>query len=161
MKWYFDTEFDDDGTAVGLISIGIVGEDGREYYAVSNEFDPDHCCEWVQKNVLTKLLPMNQRKSKAQIRADILAMIPPSSKPEFWAYFADYDWVVFCQIFGTMMQLPDGYPMFCMDLKQLMHMSGIDRRNVPPQPEGTEHNALDDARWVKTALEYLGGAKAA
>ncbi len=37
---------------------------------------------------------------------------------EFNAYFADYDWVVFCSLFGTMMDLPKGFPMYCRDLKQ-------------------------------------------
>lgn len=38
--------------------------------------------------------------------------------PNFYAYYADYDWVVFCQIFGKMIDLPKGFPMYCRDLKQ-------------------------------------------
>lgn len=41
------------------------------------------------------------------------------NQPEFYAYYADYDWVVFCSLFGTMMDLPKGFPMYCKDLKQL------------------------------------------
>ena len=37
---------------------------------------------------------------------------------EFYAYYADYDWVVFCWIFGRMIDLPKGFPMYCNDLKQ-------------------------------------------
>ena len=37
---------------------------------------------------------------------------------QFYAHYADYDWVVFCQLFGTMMDLPKGFPMFAFDLKQ-------------------------------------------
>lgn len=32
---------------------------------------------------------------------------------------ADYDWVVLCQLYGTMMDLPKGWPMYCRDVKQL------------------------------------------
>lgn len=42
------------------------------------------------------------------------------NKPEFWAYFGDYDWTVFCWIYGRMIDLPSGYPMYCKDLKQLL-----------------------------------------
>ena len=36
----------------------------------------------------------------------------------FYAYYADYDWVVFAQLFGKMIDLPKGFPMYCKDLKQ-------------------------------------------
>lgn len=41
-------------------------------------------------------------------------------KPIFYGYFADYDWVCFCWLFGNMMSLPKGFPMYCMDLKQIL-----------------------------------------
>ncbi len=44
----------------------------------------------------------------------------PNGKPEFYAYFADYDWVVFAWLFGTMMDLPNGFPNYCKDLKQML-----------------------------------------
>ena len=40
MRFFYDTEFIEDGETIELISIGIVGDDGREYYAVSTDFDP-------------------------------------------------------------------------------------------------------------------------
>ena len=39
---------------------------------------------------------------------------------EFYAYFADYDWVVFAQLFGNMINLPEGFPKYCKDLKQIL-----------------------------------------
>lgn len=35
----YDTEFLEDGSTIELISIGIVCEDGREYYAVNSDMD--------------------------------------------------------------------------------------------------------------------------
>lgn len=55
MKYFYDTEFIEDGHTIDLISIGIVAEDGRMYYAVSTEFDASRADEWVQTNVLNKL----------------------------------------------------------------------------------------------------------
>lgn len=40
--------------------------------------------------------------------------------PTFYAYYADYDWVAFCWLFGNMMDLPKGFPMYCNDLKQML-----------------------------------------
>jgi hypothetical protein len=68
---------------------------------------------------------------------------------EFYGYFADYDWVVFCWLFGRMIDLPKGFPYFCMDLKQMMVERGIGaewKYNNCPDPEG-EHDALIDAKW--------------
>ena len=39
MRYFYDTEFIEDGSTIELVSIGIVAEDGREFYAVSTEFD--------------------------------------------------------------------------------------------------------------------------
>ena len=41
MRFFYDCEFIEDGTTIDLVSIGVVGEDGREFYAVSTEFDPE------------------------------------------------------------------------------------------------------------------------
>jgi len=68
---------------------------------------------------------------------------------EFYGYYADYDWVVFCWLFGRMIDLPKGYPMYCKDLKQMMDNKGLGsewKEKNCPDPIG-EHNALIDARW--------------
>lgn len=39
--------------------------------------------------------------------------------PKFYAYYADYDWVAFCWLFGKMIDLPKGFPKYCVDLKQI------------------------------------------
>jgi hypothetical protein len=51
-----------------------------------------------------------------------------------------------------MMDLPGHFPMFCMDLKQLSVMVG---NPVHPEQTGTEHNALEDARWNKELYNFL------
>jgi len=56
-QWFLDTEFDEDGKTIELISIGLCSNEGHEYYAVSREFDPLHCYEWVRRNVLNQLPP--------------------------------------------------------------------------------------------------------
>lgn len=46
MRYFYDTEFLEDGRTIELISIGIVAEDGREYYAVSDECGYDRRVWW-------------------------------------------------------------------------------------------------------------------
>ena len=45
MKYFLDTEFSERGPMwpIQLISIGIVAEDGREFYAHSEDYDPKLC----------------------------------------------------------------------------------------------------------------------
>lgn len=63
-----------------------------------------------------------------------------------------YDWIALCQLYGTMMQLPKGFPKFCRDLKQLSVDVGSPQH--PPDPED-EHNALADARWNRDLYAFL------
>lgn len=140
MKYFIDTEFIEDGLTIDLISIALVAEDGREYYACNDDCNLSKANQWVKENVLVNLPlkhiginPSNPDVSPSvrqdiltwktcdRIKEDILNFvkvdtsgIPESWEvPRFWAYYADYDWVAFCQLFGTMMDLPQGYPMYC------------------------------------------------
>lgn len=157
MRYFIDTEFIESGPSrpIELISIGIVAEDGREFYGVSSEFDPRNASQWVRDNVLSKLeLPAGSFCEPIRVIADRVVAFIGAEKPEFWGYYADYDWVVFAQSFGTMMDLPKGYPMYCRDIKQLCDDKG--NPDLPTQGKG-EHNALADARWNKQAYEFLMG----
>jgi len=155
VKYWFDTEFIEDGKTIDLISIGIVSEDGRELYLESAEVNLDRASDWVKANVLPHLT--GERWSRIAIETDIRNFIGRSSKPEIWGYYADYDWVVLCQLFGTMMDLPKGWPMYCRDVKQLCDDLG--NPELPKQSE-TEHHALADARWTKQAWEFLNKSAA-
>jgi hypothetical protein len=151
MKIWFDTEFIEDGKTIDLISIGMVREDGKTLYLENLSADVARASEWVRDNVLTKLDYVSHGVSREEIGPKVLDFV--GKKPEFWAYYADYDWVVLCQLYGTMMDLPKGWPMYCRDVKQL-----CDDLGNPPlikQTEGSEHNALADAIWTKAAWKFL------
>jgi hypothetical protein len=57
MRIFYDTEFIEDGRTIDLISIGMIREDGTEYYAVSSEFDLKALAasEWLMANVWPSL----------------------------------------------------------------------------------------------------------
>ena len=154
MRYFLDTEFIEDGRTIDLISIGIVAEDGREFYACNKDCDLSRANDWVKANVLPQLIPelRSQWRTHFEIKLGVLGFIADDPKPEFWGYYADYDWVAFCQLFGTMMDLPKGWPMYCRDLKQLADAVG--NPQLPEQGKG-EHNALADAHWNKEVYGFL------
>lgn len=190
-----------------LIS-SIVGENGSEYYAISTDFNPKHANDWVKRNVLSKLprrfvdfhgsSPNERRqallwKSNKEIKADLCdlfrcqyedGMLVAPSGIEIYGYYSDYDWVLFASLFGTMMDLPKGFPMYCRDLKQELdnvaekqmgntRFAGwrYDRKNKDPLTTETaltylkelpsfpkqenEHNALADAKWNYELYKFL------
>src|SRR5690242_14481135 len=55
MKYFLDTEFIEDGKTIDLMSIGIVCEDGREYYAQNVHAGFSRANDWVVRNVFPSL----------------------------------------------------------------------------------------------------------
>lgn len=123
-------------------------------------------------------------KPNKQIAREIIEFVSPEIKrynqygeyalsfPKFYAYYADYDWVVFCWLFGKMIDLPKSFPMYCIDLKQMLdEKETVFNRTLPktighdpkicfkkhinyPKQEN-EHNAIADARWNKKLHEFI------
>lgn len=213
MKYFIDTEFIEGFHKplfgkkrhfIDLISIAVVCEDGREYYAISNEFNPKDADKWVKDNVISKLpykhanpsdpsISPRQKseaalwKSNKQISQEVFEFCTGDSLTlekakfyssdysdrniEFYAYYADYDWVVFCSLFGRMIDLPKGFPMYCRDLKQIMDeksnkidgLCGVSLgttlsywKDSPQYPtQENEHSALDDAKWNLNLYKFL------
>lgn len=159
-NYFYDTEFIERGAAfpIDLISIAIVCEDGREYYAISAEFNPEVAGDWVKENVLIHLPAMSVApmlyKSRLEIAADIRRFMDRAEfgKPALWAYFGAYDHVALCQLYGTMANLPEGMPMYTRDIKQWADMLG--NPELPPKPKDA-HHALEDARWTMHAHGFL------
>lgn len=157
---FFDTEFIENGKTIDLISIAMVMyPKGRELYLVSSEFDESKACPWVQENVLPKIANEN-RSGRGFIAAAVsefvlAAATPHQEKPQIWGYYADYDWVALCQLFGRMIDLPKHFPMYALDLKQFAVMQGNPK--LPKPGKSNEHNALHDARWVRDRWVELDG----
>lgn len=149
MRFFLDTEFSERRGSMKLISIGIVSEDGREFYAVSSEFDEGECNDWVRENVLPKIPEPKDRMRLDEIAKRVREFV--GNDPEFWGYYADYDWVLLCWLFGAMVDLPPTWPMFCMDFKQRMVERCISKDILPKQDESSKHDALADARWLRDA----------
>jgi len=229
---------------IDLISIGIVAEDGREFYAISKDFNLKEAWNrfdlemqsgdmrnvfpegrkiyWLRENVLkpiwrelfinyeltndiysnkaSDILVKNVElgsydnyfsfkslksllelygKTNKEIASEIKAFVYQDSmnsvsgnsslgkndytptninEIEFYAYYADYDWVVFCWLFGKMIDLPKGFPMYCRDLKQMLDDKSISLLDTDIMKFSFE---LQDFKAVKSGnyLDYISAIK--
>lgn len=267
-KYFYDTEFlegkqsktflgikyGETKPTIDLISIGIVSGDGREYYAVSKDFNLKEAwnrCEWkehinqhpprdyvkehwIRDNVLrpifnellveeglkngigsgiflslegqrgelmtcAELFPMSYKglkrliekygKSNKQIANEVKEFCPVKrdfsheghtlyyselKHPEFYGYYSAYDHVCLCWLFGKMIDLPQGFPMYTKDLKQVLDekaavyedrwMSGSEPfewrldaiESIAGYPEqSNEHHSLADAKFNRDLHKFI------
>lgn len=150
MRFDIDAEFADDGTTIELISLGVVAEDGRTLYMENDAFDWETAGFWLRENVQPWMSGGSDLHPIWEIAEALVAFVGP--EPEFWGWYADYDWVVVCQLFGRMVDLPDGWPRFCRDTKQL-HVD-LGSPELPPHV-GRDHHALDDALHQQAVRRFL------
>ena len=85
---------------------------------------------------------------RSMIRDKVRAFVLSRADPQLWAWYGAYDHVALAQLFGSMVDLPNGIPMWTNDLKQECVRLGNPR--MPAQPENA-HNALADAAWLAAA----------
>ncbi|KAA2256543.1 polyadenylate-specific 3'-exoribonuclease AS [Solihabitans fulvus] len=149
MRFFYDCEFIEDGVTIDLVSIAVVDEEGREFYAVSTGFDPERAGPWVRQNVLPKLPPPANPawRSRARIREDLLEFVGGKGTNrddiELWAWFAAYDHVALAQLWGAMPALARELPRFTRDLRQ--RWEDVGKPKLPQAPTDA-HDALADAR---------------
>jgi 3' exoribonuclease, RNase T-like len=77
------------------------------------------------------------------IAAEARDFILAAPNPQLRGWYCAYDHVLLMQLWGSMMNKPEGIPMWSYDLKQEADRLG--NPDVPGQ-KGNEHNALADAR---------------
>lgn len=148
MRYFYDTEFIEDGKTIDLVSIGVVAEDDREFYAVSTDFDASKANSWVKTHVLNQLPNpsescwMNNDAIRERLLEFLLAA-DDGKHIELWAWVGAYDHVLLAQLWGDMRALPKQLPRYTRELKQLWEMAG--KPELPPIPDGN-HDALVDAR---------------
>lgn len=195
MRYWYDLEFLEDGKTIELISIGIVAEDGREYYAVTQECAYDSRPwyrrwfnrkdslnnrlrreAWLMENVVPSLPRLHGDarnyapqswlfdyhsllvRPRARIAEQVKDFLLADGTPELWADYGAYDHVGLCQLWGRMIDLPSGIPMFTRDIQQEAARQGYAWDALPQQDEGL-HNALADARHCKVKFEFLAPAR--
>lgn len=191
MRFYYDTEFVENGRTIDLVSVGVVTDGGREYYAVNSDMPLARIFgrDWLVRNVLPSL-PLTNRSSLQKyldyprslypkpslglvdldrtdvhvkpgrvIANEVRTLLTASGEPvELWADYGAYDHVALMQLWGFMMDKPDGVPMFTHDIQQEAARLGLSDQ-LPQQVDGL-HDALADARHCRTRYNFLVGRRA-
>lgn len=81
VDFFLDTEFIELDRAIELISLGVVSADGREFYAISTEFDDSGANDFVQSTVLRLLEPRDHPAWMS--RAEMKDALVSSSDQQF------------------------------------------------------------------------------
>ncbi|MBI1216241.1 MAG: hypothetical protein GC185_10550 [Alphaproteobacteria bacterium] len=168
-KFYFDTEFVEydavlaDGRTqrvVELISIGVVDQNGRTFYAVSDAFNEAEAKKnpFIAQHILSQLPPPEERLPLAQIKKDLLAYIGQGQATlHYW--YAPQDSLLMLNLLGPdFLNLPANIDPMPINVAQTFREKGHPRHMVPPH-NGKAHHALVDAQWVKELDERLHGKK--
>lgn len=182
MKLFHDWEFLEDGSTIEPISVGMVREDGAEYYAVFADMPTKRIAEhdWLMANVVPSLPRMFGEmrmafkrsnplgldwtdpavKARGQIRDEVKTFLLGTPDLELYGWYSSYDHVCLAQLFGRMIDLPSGVPMWTNDLRQEVHRLGLSEADLPKQADGV-HNALADARHYLLIADRLDAEEAA
>ena len=179
MKIFFDTEFTGLHQKTTLISIGLVSEDGRTFYAEFADYDKSQLDDWLKENVIANTLFLKGENNFIQastdlnnychvganggIKADLEDWLSQFESVEMWSDCLAYDWVLFNQIFGHAFNIPKNVYYIPFDICTLFKMKGIDpdiNREYFALDSGIvfgegKHNALWDAKIIKACYEKL------
>lgn len=150
MRYFYDTEFVEDGRTIDLISIAVVCEDGREYYAHVDKYDHAKAAAhpFVSEHVLPHVEGM-PLLAPEQVKAELAEFF--LGNIDLWGYFPAWDHIALMQLWGSFTDQPPWLPMRTNDICTFAQLTG---QGILPQPEGA-HDALVDARWTRDAFFAL------
>ncbi len=154
MDFFVNTEYIDLDRSIDLISLGLVGADGREFYAISTEFEPAQANEFVRTVVLPLLEPRDHPAwmSRTAMGSALCAFIG-DQEPRFWSWAAaPWDWMGMAQLFPLEERVPDRWRYTAYDVSLFADVAGLRLNPVDarlPQPPNDVHHALADARWAR------------
>jgi hypothetical protein len=135
-KLFFDTEFTGLHKNTTLISIGIVSECGKSFYAELNDYDKDQIDDWIKNNVIKNLIikksnirDIENIKYKGDVdglKKELEKWLKQFKKVEFWSDCLSYDWVLFNQIWGHAFNIPKNIYYIPFDISTLFKFRKID-----------------------------------
>lgn len=181
MKCFLDLEFTGLHQHTTPISIGIVDEQGKMFYAEFNDYDKDQVDEWIQANVINNLImsdndcylrkskynDVTMKGSKDAIASELSKWLKQYDNVEIWSDCLAYDWVLFNQLFGGAFKIPSNVYYIPFDICTLFKIKGVDPdinreefaghywSNPDTTTHHPKHNALWDAKIIKRCYDRL------
>lgn len=151
MKIFLDTEFTGLHQNTSLLSIGIVDEDGRNFYAEVSDYDYTQMSEWLLENVMSHMMyeidhftatrfSDNKDMTKSmyssydvymkgpilEIRQRLEQWLKQYDTVEIWSDCLAYDWILFNNIFGSAFDIPKNVYYIPFDICTMFKMENID-----------------------------------
>lgn len=185
MKIFFDTEFTGLHKNTTLISIGMIDENKRSFYAEFTDYDESQCNDWIKENVINHLRRkgthnlymeaydrINKETSivgtKNQIKEKLEDWLSIYDEVELVSDVCHYDMVLFIDLFGTAFDLPRCINPACHDINQdiaryyeFSEKEAFDfsreelLQNNAITIEGDKHNSMYDAKVIKKIYEII------
>jgi len=172
---YFDTEFTGLHQKTTLISIGLVSECGKTFYAEFTDYDQSQVDDWIKDNVISNLTLDVQSNianndnwrllgDTRQIKEGLQVWLSQFSSVRMVSDLPCFDWVLFCNIFGHAFNIPPNVYYIPLDIVGLFEAKGID--NDISREEfalndshglggSKKHNALWDAYVIRECYKKL------
>ena len=165
-KIFLDTEFTGLHKNTTLISIGLVSECGKTFYAEFNDYNYAQVDDWIEDNVLNNLLykgiyqilegtkqNVSYKSGKPNIKEKLEEWLAQFKEVEIWSDCLAYDWVLFCDIFGNAFNIPENIYYIPFDICTSFKELGIDP-NIGRE-EFVDHNIqLDTFEHLVAVIKH-------
>lgn len=182
MKIFFDTEFTGLNKNTTLISIGLVDENNRTFYAEFLGYDNNQVDEWIKENVINnlkyKMYIDNWNNKNPEhfecvgytyyIRKWLDAWLSKYDTVELVSDVCHYDMVLFIDIWGNAFDIPKNVNPACHDINQdiasyyiISECEAFDKSREEiieywnKKIEGDKHNSLYDAKVIKEIYKAI------
>lgn len=182
MYIFFDTEFTGLHKDTTLISIGLVDEKNRSFYAEFTDYDKNQVDNWIEKNVISNLNYKDKDSnwiskdesnivcvgSKEYIRKKLEKWLSAYKSIQLVSDCCHYDMVLLIDIFGSAFDLPDNINASCHDINQdiasfynISEKEAFDKsredilKDSHKEVSGDKHNSLYDAKVIKEIFKFL------
>ena len=185
MLLFFDMEFTGLRQNTTPISIGIVSEDGKRFYAEFTDYDESQCDDWIKENVTSELLHDTEKWHegiadrqthgiKKIISYALKDWLQQFKTIQFVSDVCHYDFILLIDLLtngGTALDLPENISAVCRDINQdiAAYFEVSDREAFDMSREqimndlcdsedivtGNKHNSLYDAEVIRVIYREI------
>ena len=143
-----------------------IAEEVKDFVIEKDAYETVVCPEFYYDDLGKR--NANERLQKGEL-VKTVQKLKQKSEINLYGYYSAYDHVCLSWLFGKMMDLPEGFPKYTRDLKQIMDeyaekvpvafnmdegLKAMKFHQDYPKQEN-EHSAIHDARWNKKLHEFL------
>lgn len=182
MKIFFDTEFTGLHQNTTLVSIGLIAEDNRTFYAELTDYNKEQCDDWINENVISTLLLSDTEKRKSvyipnyhvgtkdDVSKALENWLSQFNTVELVSDVCHYDMVLFIDLFGGAFDIPKNVSPCCHDINQdianyykISNAEAFDKsredilysKYKDNVISGDKHNALYDAKVIREIYQIV------